>query len=189
MFAIEAIGEQACQAPRNRRKQSTLTSHQYQTWCNVGDIPSGICFLVSLDKVLKDHGNLQSGIQLTPTLLLSVMEYADDATLPYEDVDASSRRLTHFAEKANEEASIEVSIPKTKGQHIIHNPLVSETTEDDIERFNFKFKFKCDRCDMTYPTQHGLFVHKGLWCKTRKMQRSPVAKVLWLIGLSKNVKG
>ena len=26
------------------------------------DIPSPICFLVALDKLLKDHGNLQSGI-------------------------------------------------------------------------------------------------------------------------------
>ena len=141
-----------------------------------GDIPSGICFLVSLDKILKDHGNLQCGIQLTPTLLLSDMEYADDAALPNEDVNVSSRRLTHFAEKANEEAGMEINIPKTKAQHIMHNPPVSETTEVDIEHFNLKFKFKCDKCDMTYPTQHGLSVHKGRWCKKRKNAKKPSRK-------------
>ena len=104
------------------------------------------------------------------------MEYADDAALPNEDVNASSRRLTHFAEKANEEAGMEINIPKTKGQHIMHNPPVSETTEADIEQFNLKFKFKCDKCDMTYPTQHGLSVHKGRWCKKRKNAKKPSRK-------------
>ena len=52
-----------------------------------GDIPSPICFLVALDKLLKDHGNLQSGIQLTPTLLFSHIVYADDAALPDTQAD------------------------------------------------------------------------------------------------------
>jgi hypothetical protein len=38
--------------------------------------------------------NLQSGIQLTPTLLFSHIAYADDAALPDKDVDTSSSRLT-----------------------------------------------------------------------------------------------
>ena len=143
-----------------------------------GDIPSPVCFLVSLDKLLKDHGNLQScGIQLTPTLLISDIEYADDAALPDEDVDTSSRRLTHFAAKADEEAGMEISIPKTKAQHIMHNPPVSATTEEDIEHFNLNFKFKCDKCDMSYPTQHGLSVHKGRkFCKKRKNAKKPSRK-------------
>ena len=29
-----------------------------------GDIPSAICFIIALDKLLKDHGNLRFGIQL-----------------------------------------------------------------------------------------------------------------------------
>ena len=74
--------------------------------------------------------------QFTPTLLLSNIEYANDAAMPVEDVDTSSRRLTHFARKANEEVGTEISIPKTKAQHIMENPPVSATTEDDIENFN-----------------------------------------------------
>ena len=68
------------------------------------------------DKLLKDNGNLQSGIQLTPTLLFSHIAYADDAALPDKDVDTSSSRLTHFAVKANEEAGMEINIPKTMAQ-------------------------------------------------------------------------
>ena len=78
-----------------------------------GDIPSPICFLVALDKLPKDHGNLQSGIQPTPTLLFSNIAYADDAAQLDNDVDTSSSRLTHFAVKANEEAGMEINIPKT----------------------------------------------------------------------------
>ena len=141
-----------------------------------GDIPSPICFLVALDKLLKDHGNLQSGIQLTPTLLFSHIAYADDAALPDKDVDTSSSRLTHFAEKANEEAGMEINIPKTMAQHVMHNPPVSNTTEEDIDHFNLEFQFKCDKCDMSYPTKHGLSVHQGRWCKKRKNAKKPSRK-------------
>ena len=78
-----------------------------------GDIPSTVCFIIALDKLLKDHGNLQFGIQLLPTLKLSDIEYADDAALPDEDVTISSWRVTHFSENAKEEAGMEIYIPKT----------------------------------------------------------------------------
>ena len=140
-------------------------------------IPSPICFLVALDKLLKDHGNLQSGIQLTPTLLFSHIAYADDAALPDKDVDTSSSRLTHLAEKANEEAGMEINnIPKTMAQHVMHNPPVSNTTEEDIDHFNLEFQFKCDKCDMSYPTKHGLSVHQGRRCKKRKNAKKPSRK-------------
>ena len=46
-----------------------------------GDIPSPVCFLVALDKLLKDHGNLQSGLRVSDGLLLSELEFTDDAAV------------------------------------------------------------------------------------------------------------
>ena len=135
-----------------------------------GDIPSPVCFLVSLDKLLREHGGIDTGIQLTEDLLLSDLEFADDASLPNVDTDTASSRLTHLNEKSIEEAGMSVSIPKTKSQHIRKRPKVSATTEEDIKNLppEKQFKFQCDKCPMTYPTQHGLSVLKGRWCKKRK---------------------
>ena len=41
-----------------------------------GDIPSPACFLVALDKILKEHGSLHTGLKVTNDLLLSDLEFA-----------------------------------------------------------------------------------------------------------------
>ena len=143
-----------------------------------GDIPSPICFLVSLDKLLKDHGSLHQGVKLTDLLHLSDLEYADDAAFPDESAELATNRLTILDAKAKDEAGMEISIPKTKAQHICKRPKVTCTTEDDIVNLppEKQFKYKCEKCSMTYPTQHGLSVHKGRWCKKRKTKRKPSRK-------------
>ena len=143
-----------------------------------GDIPSPICFLVALDKLLKDHGSLHQGVKLTDLLHLSDLEYADDAAFPDESAELATNRLTILDAKAKDEAGMEISIPKTKAQHICKRPKVTCTTEDDIVNLppEKQFKYKCEKCDMTYPTQQGLNVHKGRWCKKRKTKRKPVSK-------------
>ena len=143
-----------------------------------GDIPSPICFLTALDKLLKDHGGLHPGLYITENLSLSDLEYADDAIIPDEDVQSATNRLTTLNEKAKEEAGMEISIAKTKSQHIQKSPEVTCTTEEDIANLppDKQFNFKCDKCDMTYPTKHGLAVHKGRWCKKRKTAKKPSRK-------------
>ena len=71
-----------------------------------------------------------------------------------------------------------ISIPKTKVQHIRPTPRVSETTEKDIVNLppEKAFKFECTDCGMTYPTKHGLAVHKGRWCKKKKNAKKPSRK-------------
>ena len=81
-----------------------------------------MCFLVALDKLLKDHGNPNAGIHLTDTLHMASMEYADDAVLPDKDAASATNRLTNFDTKANEEAGMKISIAKTKVQHIRKRP-------------------------------------------------------------------
>ena len=60
-----------------------------------GDIPSPICFLVALDKLLKDHGGLELGMQLTDEIIFSDIEFADDAALPTDDTQTASVQLTN----------------------------------------------------------------------------------------------
>lgn len=143
-----------------------------------GDVPSPVCFLVALDRILREHGGLDTGIRISDNLLLSDLEFADDAALPNEDTDSATNRLTTLDIGAKEEAGMIISIPKTKVQHIRKRPTVSSTTENDILNLpaEKKFKFECDKCSMTYPTKHGLSVHKGRWCKKRKTAKKPSRK-------------
>ena len=143
-----------------------------------GDIPSPVCFLVALDKIMKEHGGLDTGIQLNDYLLLSELLFADDAALPNDDANVASRRLTHLDKKAREEAGMDISKPKTKVQHVMKRPRVSATTEDDVANLpdELKFKFVCEKCEMSYPTKHGLSVHQGRHCKGRKTAKKPSRK-------------
>ena len=51
-----------------------------------GDIPSPVFFIVSLDKLLKDHGGgTNVGIKVTDNMILRDLEFADDAALPDEN--------------------------------------------------------------------------------------------------------
>ena len=143
-----------------------------------GDIPSPICFLVALDKLLRDHANQSGGIRIHASLHLTSMEYADDAVLPDENAHSATARLTNLDANAQQEAGMKISIAKTKAQNIRPRPKVSNTTEDDITNLppEKKFKHECDKCKMTYPTKHGLAVHQGRWCKGRPTAKKPSRK-------------
>ena len=143
-----------------------------------GDIPSPLLFIAALDKMLKEHGGLDKGIAITDTLRLAELEFADDAALPDTDTTTASMRLTSFDQHAKEQAGMEISIPKTKVQHVMKRPIVSETTEKDIADLphEMQFKFKCEKCGMSYPTKHGLSIHKARWCKRKHNAKKPSRK-------------
>ena len=143
-----------------------------------GDIPSPVCFLVALDKILKDHGSLHIGLQVTADLLLSDLEFADDASLPNENTDAASARLTTLDQKAQEKAGMQISIPKTKNQHIMKRPAVTPTTESDIDNLppEKALKFICDKCNYSFANYHGMRVHQGIHCKKRKTTKKQIRK-------------
>ena len=143
-----------------------------------GDIPSPVCFLVALDKLLKDYGQLDQGLQLTETLSISELAYADDCALPSDNTVTTTSRLNNLDTHCRSKAGMEISKPKTKVQHIMNQPKMSETTEDDIANLppEKQFKFPCDKCGRTFPSKHGLAVHKGRWCKKRKTAKQPSRK-------------
>ena len=140
-----------------------------------GDIPSPICFLVALDKLLKNHGQLDIGISIS-NMMISELDFADDCALPSPDTATASARLSDT--NAQSEAGMVISIPKTKAQNIMKQPKMPETTERDVQNLpeDKQFKFRCELCDMTYPTKHGLSVHQGRWCKKRKTSKKPSRK-------------
>ena len=80
------------------------------------------------------------------------------------------QRLMNLDVNAKSEAGMVISIPKTKVQHIMKQPRMPDTTEEDIMNLppEMKFKFVCDNCEMSYPTKARLNVHKGRWCGKRK---------------------
>ena len=138
-----------------------------------GDIPSPICFLVAVDKLLKEHGCLDLGIKLTDEVLFSDAEFADDVFLPTEDVPTASYRLSNLQTNADKEAGMQISIPKTKNQHIMPTPKVSQTTEADVAALpaEKQLRFECDKCGWTYANQHGLSIHQARFCKKRRTNR------------------
>ena len=87
-----------------------------------GDIPSPVCFLVALDKLLKEHSQLDNGLQLTPTLSISELDYADDCALPGANAEITTGRLTNLDTHAKSLAGMVISVPKTKAQHIMIQP-------------------------------------------------------------------
>ena len=143
-----------------------------------GDIPSPDFFLVALDRLLKEHGGLEEGIQVTTQLMLSDLEFADDAALPTEDTETASRRLTTLNENAKKETGMAISIAKTKAQHIRKRPDISPTTEDDISKLppEKQLKFVCEKYGYSFANNHGLKVHQGRWCKKRKTKKKQQRK-------------
>ena len=98
------------------------------------------------------------------------LEFADDAALPDRDIVTANNRNTNINSNAQEEAGMCISVPKTKVQHTMKRPQLTETTEEDITNLptNLQFQHQCDKCSMSYPSKHCLSVHKGRWCKGRK---------------------
>ena len=72
-------------------------------------------------------------------------------------------------------ADMSISIPKTKCQLITKKSKVTATTEKDIANLppNLQFNHKCDKCDRSFPTKHGLSLHKGRWCKWKRRKKQP----------------
>ena len=103
------------------------------------------------------------------------LNYADDFALPSPDAATATGKLTNLDTYAQSDAGMAISIPKTKAQHIMVQPKMPDTTENDVLNLpeDKEFKFRCEFCDKTYPIKHGLAVHQTRWCKKRKRARKP----------------
>ena len=77
-----------------------------------GDIFSPVCFIIALECLMrrsdKDGGVTVLGV------LLSRLEFADDAALIDESIDKASERISSIAKGSRELADMEVRIDKTE---------------------------------------------------------------------------
>ena len=100
-------------------------------------------------------------------------EFENDAFLLTDDTPTVSNRLTNLQINTDREAGIQISISKTKNQHIMKTPTFSQTTKANIAALpaEKQLQFECNKCGYTYANQHGLSIHQARFCKKRKTNR------------------
>ena len=138
-----------------------------------GDIFSPVAFITGLMQIFKIHDAGDGGVTVgNPPNQVSVraLEYADDAGLADTNVNTASARVSAIATGSRNDASMEISIPKTKAMHIHKRFRVTETTEEDIA--SMSFKYTCPNCQRDFPNKRGLSIHIGRWCDGGKTTRS-----------------
>lgn len=130
-----------------------------------GDIFSPSAFIVELWRIFTKHDSPNAGVTVgvaPHTVHVDKLEYADDAAFVDDIVDDASVRVSSISRGSVSDASMVISIKKTKAMHIHQKENVSPTLESEIVAL--KLKFKCPNCDRTFPNARGLAVHKGRWC-------------------------
>ena len=125
-----------------------------------GDIASSSEFIAGLWRTLQKHDLPNMGVTVGAapyTVDVSKLEYADD--IGFIDIDPrdGSIRITSISRGSLADASMSISIPKTKSMHIHAREKVSETLESEIIAMNLKFK--CPACDLIEPLPtHGVLL-------------------------------
>ena len=141
-----------------------------------GDIFSPICFIIALEHLMRlsDDG----GTMTMLGVLISKLEYADDAALVSKNCEEATARVTRIAVEAKERADMEVSVPKTEYMIVRKDECAGAVTEEEYD--GMEFKHECKWCGMKYPTKDGLAIHAGS-CKVKEgtfEQEFEVEKVL-----------
>ena len=141
-----------------------------------GDIFSPICFIIALEHLMRlsDDG----GTMTVLGVLISKLEYADDAALVSKDCEEATARVTRIAVEAKERADMEVSVPKTEYMLVRKDECAGAVAEQEYD--GMEFKHECKWCGMKYPTKDGLAIHTGS-CKVKEgtfEQEFEVEKVL-----------
>ena len=156
-----------------------------------GDIFSPFCFIAAFALIMKRH-DTGGGVNAIQGLVISELEYADDAVTCDEDVETASARVTSICAGAEEAADMEVSAPKTEVMHVARPAPVSPIKEEDIERFaeEGQIGFKCSFCAKPFGTKQGKALHESRWCsaRTREVYRKEYAvkKVIGVRGGPRN---
>ena len=144
------------------------TSEPFNIFCGVlqGDIFSPVAFITGLMHILfKTHDNKTAGVTVGSAphqVTISSLEYADDAGLIDTNVERASTRISAISSGSRNDASMTISIPKTKVMHIHKRVRVSETTDEEIASMGFTNI--CPECQREFPTKRGLAIHQGRWC-------------------------
>ena len=138
-----------------------------------GDIFSPVAFITGLMHIFETHDIKNAGVTVGSApyqLTITSLEYADDAGLIDTSVERASTRISAISSGSRNDASMTISIPKTKVMHIHKKVRVSETTDEEIASMGFTNI--CSECQRDFPTKRGLAIHQGRWCDGGKTIRS-----------------
>ena len=130
-----------------------------------GDISSSNAFIAGLWRTLAKHDLPDAGVTVgnAPYVVtIDKLEYADDITFIDFDANTASIRITCISRGSTSDASMSISIKKTKAMHVHAKERVSATTEADVEALNLKVK--CPDCSRTFKNTHGMKIHRARWC-------------------------
>ena len=153
--------------------QETSESFSISRGVLQGDIFSPVAFITGLMHIFKAHDTKDSGVTVgseSCQVTVHSLEYADDAGLIDTTVEQASARISAISSGSKNDASMEISIPKTKVMHVHRKVRVSETTDEEIASMGFKNV--CPDCQRDFPTKRGLAIHQGRWCDGGKTVRS-----------------
>ena len=133
-----------------------------------GDIFSLVCFIVALTVILTRHGGCVEGSAVGFLgLFIKSLEYADDAALLDLTIEAATDRINKFAEGAEADANMIVSVPKTECMHI-DSELVQHFSRVTVDSSDYddtglisKWSHPCMHCNAVFDSRHGLSIHLG----------------------------
>ena len=127
-----------------------------------GDLFSPVAFIAGLMRTFALHDIPGSGVKVgSPPneLIISSLEYADDASMVDANVREASQRISSIATGSRNDAAMDISIPKTKAMHIHKKVRVSKTKTEKIAAF--KLQFVCPNCTRD---KHSLSIHQSRGC-------------------------
>ena len=130
-----------------------------------GDIFSPQCFTLGLDRIFRLHDIAGQGIG-GPSLgdvTATKLEYADDVGLLDWTATEASERVSALASGSRTSASMEMSVPKSKGMHVHVRERLPVSTEVEVKAL--VLPHSCPECERTFPTSRGLAVHRARWCR------------------------
>jgi exonuclease III len=129
-----------------------------------GDIVSPLLFILGLTCVFKDHDTLDDEVRLNDEHEpLGKLEFADDVGMMNSTAASAEKRLNLIESGARIDASLELSMSKTKVMHVQKQQRLPQTTHQEIS--DLKLPFICADCSDSFTTNRGLKIHKARWCR------------------------
>ena len=126
-----------------------------------GDIFSPVCFIIALECLLRSADE-PGGVNVLG-VLISKLEYADDACLCDESIEQASHRISAVAKGSREKADMEISVPKTEFMIVRDDACDHAVTEEEYAAV--KWNHECEFCGRGFDSRAGKNVHIGRWCK------------------------
>ena len=112
-------------------------------------------------------------------VLLSRLEYADDAAVIDESIDKASTRISKLAEGSRIHADMEIRIDKTESTFLSDDECAWEVTFAEYE--DVEWNHVCEYCGRGFDTNGGLNMHKGAHCKVTRGLHHCNWGVDWLV--------